>query len=60
MKEGWGHDTGIAEGRSQRLEEGKDVWGSSTANQAGIEGLHACNKSTTPLCPFLDACQSGV
>ena len=48
MEEGWGHDTGIADGGGQGLKEGKDVWGSSTANQAGIEGLHACSKSTTP------------
>jgi len=58
--EGRGNDTGIEDDSGQRLEEGKEAWSSSRANQAGIGGCQACSRSTTASCSPADACQSGM
>ena len=53
-------DTGITDGRGQRVEEDKEAWSLSTANKAGGGGFHARSRFAIPSCPLLDACQSGV
>ena len=47
IRKGRGSDTRTADGSGQELEEGKEAWSSSTANQAGIGGCQDCSRFTT-------------